>query len=60
MCVHVCPYDSLSLKDGKVEVNEVLCEGCGTCSATCLRAAVNVKNITPQQVQNQIIASLEG
>jgi heterodisulfide reductase subunit A len=60
MCVQVCPYDSLSLKDGKVEVNEVLCEGCGTCSATCLRAAIQVKNMTPLQVNEMIKAALGG
>lgn len=60
MCVHVCPYDALSLKDGKVEVNEVLCEGCGTCSATCLRAAIEVRNLTPLQIHEMIKASLGG
>ncbi len=60
MCVAVCPYDSLSLKDGKVEVNEVLCEGCGTCTATCLRSAIQVKNLTQNQVAEMINASLGG
>lgn len=60
MCVDVCPYESLSLHDGKVEVNDVLCEGCGTCSATCLRAAVQVRNLTPLQVHHMITASLGG
>jgi len=60
MCVEVCPYEALSLKDGKAQVNEVLCEGCGTCSATCLRAAVEVKNITPLQIYEMINASLGG
>ena len=60
MCVAVCPYDSLTLKDGKVEVNEVLCEGCGTCTATCLRSAIQVKNLTQQQVAEMITACLGG
>jgi len=60
MCVAVCPYDALTLKDGKVEVNEVLCEGCGTCSATCLRAAIQVKNLTQHQVHQMILACLGG
>ena len=60
MCVAVCPYDALSLKDGKVEVNEVLCEGCGTCTATCLRSAIQVKNLTQQQVAEMINACLGG
>jgi heterodisulfide reductase subunit A len=60
MCVAVCPYDTLSLKDGKVEVNEVLCEGCGSCTATCLRSAIQVKNLTQQQVAEMINACLGG
>ncbi|MGB8952386.1 MAG: CoB--CoM heterodisulfide reductase iron-sulfur subunit A family protein [Candidatus Aminicenantales bacterium] len=60
MCVLVCPYDALTLKDGKVEVNEILCEGCGTCSATCLRAAIQVKNLTPLHVHEMIRACLGG
>jgi heterodisulfide reductase subunit A len=60
MCVAVCPYDALTLKDGKVEVNEVLCEGCGTCSATCLRAAIQVKNLSQDQVHEMIVACLGG
>ncbi|MFQ6069949.1 MAG: 4Fe-4S dicluster domain-containing protein [Candidatus Aminicenantales bacterium] len=60
MCVQVCPYDALSLKDGKVDVNEVLCEGCGTCSATCLRSAIQVKNLSQLQVYEMINASLGG
>ncbi len=60
MCVQVCPYDAISLKDGKVEVNEVLCEGCGTCSATCLRSAIQVKNLTQNQISEMINASLGG
>ncbi len=60
MCVAVCPYDALTLKDGKVEVNEVLCEGCGTCTATCLRSAIQVKNLTQLQIARMIDASLGG
>jgi heterodisulfide reductase subunit A len=60
MCVAVCPYDALTLKDGKVEINEVLCEGCGTCTATCLRSAIQVKNLTQQQVAEMINACLGG
>jgi len=60
MCVDVCPYEAISLKDGKAEVTDVLCEGCGTCQATCLRAAIAVKNLTPLQVFEMIEASIGG
>jgi len=60
VCVAVCPYEAVTLHDGKVVVNEVLCEGCGTCAATCLRAAIQVRNATPQQVHEMILASVGG
>ena len=60
MCVDVCPYEAIKLEEEKAKVNEVLCEGCGTCSATCLRAAINVKNVTPLQINQMIKAALGG
>ncbi len=61
MCVDACPYEAISLTGGgKAYVNEVLCEGCGTCQATCLRAAIDVKNITQLQIFDMINASIGG
>jgi heterodisulfide reductase subunit A-like polyferredoxin len=36
----------------------VLCEGCGSCTATCLRAAIEVKNATQMQIFEMIEACL--
>jgi len=58
MCVDACPYDAIRLEGGKAVVNEALCEGCGSCSATCLRAAIEVKNVTPVQIHEMIEAYL--
>ena len=60
MCVDACPYDAIRLEDGKAMVNEVLCEGCGSCSATCLRAAIEVKNVTQLQIHEMIERRLES
>ncbi len=58
MCVDACPFEAITLVDGKAVVNEVLCEGCGTCSGTCVRAAIDVKNITQLQVFDMISACM--
>ncbi len=58
MCVDACPYDAIHLANGKAVVNDVLCEGCGACSATCLRAAIEVINATPLQMNEMIEAVL--
>ena len=60
MCVDACPYEAIRLVDGKAVVNEVLCEGCGTCSGTCLRAAIDVKNVTQMQIHDMISAVMGG
>jgi heterodisulfide reductase subunit A len=60
MCVEVCPYEAITIIDEKASVNNVLCEGCGTCSATCLRAAIHVRNVTPQQINKMIKVALGG
>ena len=58
MCVTACPYKAIRLENGKAVVNEVLCEGGGSCTATCLRAAIEVKNVTQLQVFDMIEACL--
>ena len=60
MCVDVCPFEAIKLVDGKALVNEVLCEGCGTCVGTCVRAAIDVKNVTQLQVFEMIEACMGG
>jgi heterodisulfide reductase subunit A len=37
LCIQVCPYEALTLdeKNNHVVVNEILCQGCGACSAVC-------------------------
>ena len=58
MCVDACPFIAIRLENGKAVVNEALCEGCGSCSATCLRAAIDVKNVTQLQIHEMIEACL--
>ncbi|MEI6413504.1 MAG: CoB--CoM heterodisulfide reductase iron-sulfur subunit A family protein [Pseudomonadota bacterium] len=58
MCVDACPFDAIRLEKGKAVVNNVLCEGCGACSAICVRAAIEVKNAAHLQIQEMIEAVL--
>ena len=60
MCVDACPFGAISLDKGRAFVNEVLCEGCGVCSATCVRQAIEVKNATPMQMHDMIEAVLSA
>ena len=41
------------------EVNEVLCEGCGTCVAACPSGAMSLRNLADEQVEAMVQAVLE-
>ena len=41
-------------------VNEALCQGCGTCAASCPVAAIRVQHCTQDQIYAQIEAILCG
>ena len=60
-CIDVCPYSAIEYNEEKdrVEVIEVMCKGCGLCSATCLSDAVQQRHFTNEQICAQINALME-
>ena len=65
-CVDACPFHAISLleymRDGNVkktvEVNQVLCKGCGSCMATCPKKGIFVAGFTLEQLGAQVDAAL--
>jgi heterodisulfide reductase subunit A len=68
LCVPICPYSALSLKEIKgrgphgpferkvAEVNGSLCQGCGACVPACRSAALNLKGFTDEQLVSEVDA----
>jgi heterodisulfide reductase subunit A len=41
-----------------VEVNEILCKGCGSCMATCPKQGISVAGFSLEQLGAQVEAAL--
>ncbi|MBD3185580.1 4Fe-4S dicluster domain-containing protein [Candidatus Bathyarchaeota archaeon] len=43
-CVEACPYDAISIDDeGKINIDLVLCRGCGTCNNVCRSQTIQLR-----------------
>ncbi len=51
LCVKVCPYETLSLVDGKAKVTGETSLNCGHCTAVCPAEAIAVKTLAPLTMQ---------
>ncbi len=62
VCVSVCPYKACIFDEESdcVEVNEVLCHGCGTCVAACASSAAEARQFTDRQIDAEIAEVLHG
>ncbi|HEA47355.1 MAG TPA: Fe-S cluster domain-containing protein [bacterium] len=39
-CIEVCPFDAITLVNGKIEIDEERCTGCGKCVSICPKGVV--------------------
>ncbi|MFC1534483.1 response regulator [Thermodesulfobacteriota bacterium] len=60
-CVSACPYEARSLDEdlGKIVIDELMCQGCGSCAMVCPNSASVVRGYRDQQVLDIIDAALE-
>ncbi len=54
ICVTVCPYGAVYLKDDRVTINQELCMGCGICTATCAAGANQLQGCDDKGMLAQI------
>lgn len=44
-CIKRCNFDAISIKDGKIYINQFMCEGCGVCEYVCGKQAISLGNV---------------
>lgn len=42
ICVRECPQEAISLKDGRIQIDPELCDGCGICAEKCPNGVIDV------------------
>ncbi|MHA1998326.1 MAG: 4Fe-4S binding protein [Promethearchaeota archaeon] len=54
-CVEACPYNAISIDDyGKINVDVVLCKGCGTCNNVCRSQTIQLRYYRDTGFENYI------
>lgn len=42
ICVRNCPQEAISLKDGRIQIDSELCDGCGVCVDKCPNGVIDI------------------
>ncbi len=59
VCVSVCPYDAIEMRDGRASVIDAACQGCGACASSCPTGAITMLHFTDDQILAQVDKALE-
>ncbi len=58
LCIDTCPYEARFLDEetGQVQVNPLMCQGCGSCAAVCPNSASILEGYSRKQILESIDA----
>lgn len=60
VCAVACPHGALATADAAVVLDRDRCTGCGVCVTACPRSAVDLPGGSPQEIEAEVAALLDG
>ena len=57
LCADACPFDALSIEEGRVRIDETKCMGCGVCTSKCPREVLSLIR-SPEKGEPLILSEL--
>jgi len=58
-CLRICPFD-VPVVDQVAKMRSEMCQACGLCAVECPAQAINIKRFPVRDIQNRIVALMEG
>jgi len=56
LCLEICPYSAITMKNRIAAVDEIYCRGCGACAAICPSSSITLRHYTDDQYEAYIDA----
>ncbi|MCX7994817.1 MAG: hydrogenase iron-sulfur subunit [candidate division WOR-3 bacterium] len=53
-CISTCPYNAITIENGKIKIRPDLCMGCGICASACPSAASRLEKFTSREISEWI------
>ncbi|NHI92444.1 MAG: CoB--CoM heterodisulfide reductase iron-sulfur subunit A family protein [Candidatus Lokiarchaeota archaeon] len=50
ICLEICQFDAIKIKNDKMKVDEIMCRGCGACSSMCKNNAIELPQYRSEQM----------
>ncbi|MBY9005288.1 MAG: hydrogenase iron-sulfur subunit [Candidatus Lokiarchaeota archaeon] len=60
LCLNICEYNALNIKNNELNIIQANCTGCGACAAMCPNEALNIPGFTKKQISEQIKVVLKN
>jgi ferredoxin len=57
-CLQICPVTAIKSENGKIAIDQYLCQGCGACALVCPTGAIQLLNPAQEELLSELAEAL--